>query len=171
MNSLTFANHSIFWEVSPCSWMYPGYGLQVRISLKANAVNAECEFVHNKTVRADTLPKDQLREAAEHEVRQWLEQHGVKPLQTAVTKWARYAAKFKREESIRQARSKQQLAAADAKHKAQGFTHRVDAWIHPRAGGDDYPVRLYTRQSPTAAELRKLLQPSAIKTDYRVTPL
>lgn len=58
----------------------------------------------------------------------------------------------------------------DASMKAQGFTHRVDAWIHP-SSGSDYQKQQFFKNEPTKAQLFIMLASSEVKTDYKVTAL
>jgi hypothetical protein len=65
------------------------------------------------------------------------------------------------------------LKATDSLHKAKGYTHRVDSWVHPAEGGDDYLLTWYVVQHPTETEVRDILRShgSAVLTDYTVTEI
>jgi hypothetical protein len=65
------------------------------------------------------------------------------------------------------------FAKLDEKHKKQGFTHRVDAWIHPEAGGDDRQVSFYVKGEPTNELIQKQLKKSRSSKldDYMVVEL
>lgn len=58
-------------------------------------------------------------------------------------------------------------------HKANGFTHRLLAVIHPKSGGDDRMVEFFTKGELTPAEIEKLLKKrgSAVLNDYRLSHL
>lgn len=57
--------------------------------------------------------------------------------------------------------------------KAKGMTHRVDAWVHPAGGGDDYLVSLYVNGEPTKSLIQKELKKlkSSVLDDYTIQAL
>lgn len=61
----------------------------------------------------------------------------------------------------------------DAKRKAEGYTHRINARIHPAAGGDDYQVVMYASRRPTKASMKVQLRKlgSEVFDDYLITKL
>ena len=59
----------------------------------------------------------------------------------------------------------------DEAMKKEGYTHRVDAWIHPEAGGSDYPKQQYFKGEPSKKDIETLLAASCVKNDYKVTTL
>ncbi|MBK4738737.1 hypothetical protein [Noviherbaspirillum pedocola] len=67
---------------------------------------------------------------------------------------------------------KERFAKLDAEHKAKGFTHRVDAHIHPVGGGSDRAVSFYV-QNASDAEIRRELkrQGSASPDDFKTVAL
>jgi len=75
------------------------------------------------------------------------------------------------EEKAKVAQAK--AAKRDAQMKAKGFTHKLKAVVHPKAGGDDYVLEAYLPKAPAAGEIETLLRRrrSAILNDYAVTPL
>jgi len=68
------------------------------------------------------------------------------------------------------AKEAKKLAKLDAKYKAQGFTHRVEAWIH--RNGDDKQISLWM-QNPTQAQIRAELkrEGSLDLTDFKTIEL
>ena len=62
------------------------------------------------------------------------------------------------------------LTARDKKMMQQGYTHRVEAWIHPPKG-DDYPVVAYCMRKPDVSDISQILRKSEVKTDYVVIEL
>ncbi len=161
----------VFFAVSPCSWMYPKYGLQVQISLKENAVNAESEFIIDKGIEAASKSKEEREAAAKVMVEKWLGENGTKILHENVAKWKVAAAEFAREIAEENERVAAQQQKDDKKYKAKGYTHRLDAWIHPENGGDDYMTVTYFVGAPTEAQIAKVLRSSEVKNDYTVTEL
>jgi len=53
----------------------------------------------------------------------------------------------------------------DAKHKSKGYTHKVDAVIHPKCGGDDYEVTVYYVGEPSKPNVERLLARTSCVTD------
>jgi hypothetical protein len=68
---------------------------------------------------------------------------------------------------------KEALAREAKRMKAKGMTHVITAWVHPSAGGDDYPVNWYVKGTLPAGWVEKQLQRkrSAVLTDYRIDAL
>lgn len=61
---------------------------------------------------------------------------------------------FDKELQKAQLAEQEKLAALDRKHRARGFTHRVDAWVH--ADGGDQQVSMWMCD-PTEATIRSEL--------------
>lgn len=57
----------------------------------------------------------------------------------------------------------------DAKQRKAGFTHKTEAWIHPKKGGDDYRVNWYSRGEMSEQEIKALLRKkgSAVVDDWK----
>ena len=71
---------------------------------------------------------------------------------------------------------KKELAAeakAEKKLIAQGFTHKVAAWIHPKAGGDDRQIAFYSKGEMTETQIKALLRRrgSSRLDDWKQTPI
>lgn len=64
-------------------------------------------------------------------------------------------------------------AREDQKMKDKGYTHKLIAWIHPKAGGDDYQIITYYTKEPTPKEIETLIayKHSHITDDYKLTTL
>ena len=154
----------VFCEISPCSWMHAGYGLQVKISLKENANNAESEFILDKNIICVGVPLP-LKEANSM-VTGWLEVNGIKPLQNSIDAWNKASEEFEKERIIDAAKE----AKRAAKRKVEGFTHRFSAWIHPTSG-DDYSVEAFIKGVPTNTDIANLLKKSTVKDDYKITTI
>lgn len=60
--------------------------------------------------------------------------------------------------------------AADKKATAAGYTHRINAWIHP-ASGDDYSVYTYCKGKPSKKTIKVVMRKSVVKDDFKVTEL
>lgn len=161
----------VIFSVSPCSWMNRSYGLQVRISLTKNAVNAESEFIIDKGFEATDKPMQVLDDAAKSMVEKWLSENGTKILHEQVAKWKVTAAEFARDIVEEEERAAAEQTRDDKKYKAKGYTHRLNAYVHPEHGGDDYMTVTYFAGAPKKAQIDKILRSSAVKDDYAVTEL
>jgi hypothetical protein len=64
-----------------------------------------------------------------------------------------------------------EISKLDAKYKKKGYTHRVEAWIHP-ASGDDYSIAFWI-QNPTVEEIQKVIRKkkSQVLDDYKMVEL
>lgn len=161
---------TVYVEVSPCCTMYPNYGLQYGLSLTPNAVNAETEFVHDKAVAAFDVPTAELVETTREHATRWLAANGVATLRTMSEAWAKAKADYEAASLKEQVRNEKRTARTRATYKAKGFTHVVNAWVHPKRG-DDYPIEAYVKGVPDDSDIAGLLRLSTVKTDYRVEAL
>lgn len=163
-------NHNgvtVFASVSPCSWMYPNYGMQVQVATKKNACNAESELIKWST------PFDQSSDAdVTTHIIAFMNAGGVAKLEQKVVSWAVESKKLRAEIDRAEVRAKARAAKYAAKMKAEGYTHRVLAWVHP-ASGDDYQVEFFSKRQPTDAEIVKLLKNrrSQVTNDFCVEAL
>ena len=168
--TIDHAGTTVHCSISPCSWMHVGYGLQVQISLVPNAANAESVFTVNKSVEATVPPLSQLVTLGTAHARHWLKINGLAPLISARDTWAAKAAGYAIERAKGQEAADKAQAAKLAKYKAEGFTHHIVGWIHPRAG-DDRMVEAFSKGEPSTVSIRQVLRGCTMKTDYNVTTL
>jgi hypothetical protein len=169
-NMMQFNGEQVKFAVSPCSWMYLNYGLQVQVWVGEHTGDAGSKFINDKTIAATELPRQNLNAIALGMIEKWLAENGTAPLHDAVRVYEEADAKFKAEEAKEQKRAEARQARQDARQKAKGYTHRVDMWIHP-ARGDDYQATAYVVGTPDEVVISKLLRSSRIKTDYTVVAL
>lgn len=162
---LRYKGQLVYASVSPCSWMYRGYGLQLQLSLKENGYNAESVFTNDKSFDCYGIPVEDITPKAQSLAVTYLQTKGLEPLQKALDFWA--AAEKKWEETLKEEEA--QLLRDHAKAKAKGYTHYIIGWVHNT--GDDYQVGAYTAGVPTEAQIKKLLKWSVVKTDYIITEL
>lgn len=167
-NSIEYKGDTIYWQVSPCSWMYPFYGCQVQLSLSPNPKNSASIFINDKAAAGFDYHK--LCEYGSAMVRLWLGDENVAALkhraERSVVEEATLAAALEELLAEQQALPAEQ----DASYAAEGYTHRIDTWVHP-AEGNDYQRTTYTRGEPTKEVIDQILGDSVIKTDYSVTKL
>jgi len=149
-------------DVSPCSWLNHDYGLQIQVTM-AGGGNV---CVIDKAVK--------FADATEADVRRLLAIVRTKPCsRCGKTAFDPESVRTNRQGLCEQcfmadltaefdkatAKEKKRMAKADAKYRATGHTHRVDAWIH--TGGGDQPVSFYFKGSPRR-------RPSRISSKKRV---
>lgn len=156
--------------LSPCSWMYPHYGLQIQLSLGIQP-NAGSEFVCEKGVTCVGVPMDRLTEMAEAQALRWLKANGTAPLVAAAKRWSDAHAEFEKQNAEFEKRAARRLTAERVRMLKKGFTHCLEGVIHPRSGGDDRFFRCYTMGEPTQATIAQQLKASEVKTDYRIFAL
>lgn len=164
-------------SVSPCSWMYPGHGLQLQIELTPGGGTA---FLHNKGKT--------FADATEADIDAMLASVKLVPCSrcgnlafdsnTVSTNRAGkcetcFIGDLNKEMEAAQKKDAEKLKRTDARMKAKGMTHRVDAWVHPAAGGDDYPVSLYVNSAPSKSLIQKELKKlkSSVLDDYTIQAL
>jgi hypothetical protein len=174
-------------SISPCSWLYPSYGLQLHFKLPTdNASPNGGEFVVLKKPWADCTSAD--IDLMVTQMRAKLEDGGLLACPTCgKLTWNRaiFRNKFRNQNcetcfmvtlksdfAAIVLKENKRIARMDAKRKKEGFTHRVDAWIHPSTG-DDEQISWYTRQVPTDAATRAFLvsKGSRVVNDYTVLEL
>jgi hypothetical protein len=78
---------------------------------------------------------------------------------------AEFAAEQKKEEA--------KIARRDKQMKKKGMVARVEAWVHPEQGGDDYMLDIYYSSQPSNAEIETALRQkgSAVLNDFRIIAL
>ena len=168
---ISHSGRDVFCEISPCSWMYKDYGLQVKLSVVKNGCNAESVFAHDKSIKiTDKTPRDEMIESSKKVALNKLNEVGIEDLVAQAQKWAVAKAdwdiQWAKDEEARQKREAKEIA----KYKAKGFTHKFTGWIHP-AKGDDRMVGAYCVGVPSDAEIIKLLRGCELKTDFKITEI
>ena len=162
-------------SVSPCSWMYPGYGLQVQYRSEDGRAwgylnnkpldqkDASCHDVLDLLTKGLTPgPCKKCKERTFYNPngnrKTYCEQCFVSMLE------ARFAEEQEKEAAL--------IAAEDENRKKEGYTHRVSAWIHPPRG-DDYQVEFYFKGEPTKKDVEAVLRQEKSKRldDYKVYTL
>lgn len=163
-------------EVSPCAWMYRGHPLQIRVQLPGGG----WVFKQQKGVTWEQATEAHVVALAESIGVCACSRCGKPAFDPATVETnrnglcekcflsdlnAEYEAAKKKEEAA--------IKRRDARQKKAGFTHRVSAWIHPAAGGDDYQVDIYWKGEPTKAEIQVELkkQGSRVQTDHTIVAL
>lgn len=171
-------------EVSPCSWMYPTYGLQLHFRLPSDKarpvagrfVNLKKPWAEVTRADYDGLVQDTLAKLAAG---------GMQPCATCGTvTWnpvvfgppkqtprcdVCFTRELDKEFAQEEARAAARVRRKDRTMARQGFTHRVDAWVHP-ATGDDRAVSWYAKGRPTKQQIGSHLAAlgSEVLDDYTV---
>lgn len=168
-------------EVSPCVFMYPGYPLQVRVTLRRKPGESLGDaYAADRTKTAGTATEAdaaRLLEAVRIVPCRRCAAPAFDPATIETNRAGRCEACFLSDLEVEFAAAReaerQDLAAHDRRRKGEGMTYRVSAWVHPEAGGDDDLVHWYFAAAPTDAQVRTLLREagSAVLDDYRVIPL
>lgn len=161
-------------DISPCSWMYPGYGLQVEIKMVDQPDhifrNLKKRFQECTVTDFDNLVAGHVLEPCN------------KPGCTRITFKDSKGGQYNKEgycETCRVARITEEFDAAqkeeeakekrlDAKRKREGFTHKTIAWIHPSAGGDDYQIVVHSKGKMKDTQIKAMIlrRGSRVTTDY-----
>ena len=151
-------------EVSPCSWMYENYGLQV---MYGSHETHSWGFCNRKNLPAGDATREDVQAMLDeqtelHQCEECGQDHlkdinpdhpGNREEKCETCFMANHKASFAKlmeEENKKQAKK-------DAKMKQKGFTHKSEAWVHPPRGGDDYQVLIYWPKEPTPEEVREEL--------------
>lgn len=161
-------------EVSPCSWMYAGYGLQVEISM----VGGGSAFIHNKALLFENATSadleslfDSVRIVKCSRCGRPAFDHKAVSTNRAGLCESCFMSDLDEEFAEAQKEEANRFDLLDAQHRKEGFTHRVDAWIH--AGrGEDTQISFYMVR-PTDADIRRALRKnkSRVLDDYSVNEL
>lgn len=170
-------------EVSPCVWMYKGYPLQIKVTMgsKENPRSGGDAFLVDRALNNDTYTEaDIIRLLGTVKIQKCKNAGCSNPAfhpdhesnrkgeceHCFMTKWqAGWDAMQKKEQA--------KIARQDKKMKGKGMIARVEAWIHPEAGGDDYMIDIYYSSQPSEGEIKTQLRQrgSAVLNDYRIVAL
>jgi hypothetical protein len=168
-------------EVSPCVFMYPGYPLQIRVTLRRKPGESLGDaYAVNRSKTAATATEADAARLLEH-IRiipcRRCAAPSFDPNTIETNRAGLCESCFLRDLEAgfaeAQEAERQELAERDRRRKADGMMFRVSAWVHPEAGGADYPVDWYFAAAPTDEQVRILLREagSAVLGDYRIIAL
>lgn len=179
----TIDNITLTAEVSPCVWMYQGYPFQIRVDMGDQ---------QQPRSGGDIIIQDRALNNAtytEADIQRLLDTVKIQPCKNSgcsnpafhpdhesnrkgecehcfMTKWqAGWDAMQKKENA--------KIARRDKRMKQKGMVARVEAWIHPKHGGDDYMVDIYYSTMPATAEVEAVLRQkgSSVLNDFRIVTL
>lgn len=161
-------------KVDPCAWMYENYGLQVsvftdsgeRIHRYRRDIKFHAATEDNVRALLDGVSLCACKTCGKPTFSPAIAEHLKGECQACIT--AEADAQFAKQQNA----DSQKLAEMDKKFKAEGFTHRVDAWIHPSAGGSDRMISFYIANQPkNYIESRLRNEGSMVVDDYTLTAL
>lgn len=169
--------HTLKATISPCSWMHSNYGLQLGVTIDELAGEA---FVHTKAVTFEQATEaDALALLAPVKVIACAACGGPTFDRTTVDFGTNaeghchkcFMKKLNEEYAASEAAEEAELRELDAQHLAEGYTHRVDAWLHP-AQGDDEQVSFWMQNATDKAVKKELkAMGSQVLDDYKIKPL
>lgn len=147
-------------EVSPCSWMYSGYGLQLRVEIEGGG----WATVNDKSIQFEDADEDQAKGLIGKLKLCPCKKCSSPAFDPSTCSTNRegvcercFLKQLQADCEAAQAKEEKKLKRKDARLKLQGFTHRIDAWIHPASGGDDYQVSIWM-VNPTEKDIHKELR-------------
>lgn len=171
------ADTNLVATIAPCSWMYPNYGLQVELRIEATGGTA---YILNRSLRfAEATEADFNAMVAQARIIHCprCQYPAFDPATVGTNRNGLcetcFLADLEAESGAARMREDESIRKMDARMRRKAMTHRVDAWIHPSAGGDDYQMLFYVRGAPSEAQIQKELKRagSSVLTDYAVRPL
>ncbi len=168
-------------EVSPCVFMYPGYPLQVTVTLRRHSGESlGVAYAVDRTLTVETATDadvSRLLSAIQSTSCSRCSKPAFDPTTVETTRGGLCESCFVGNLDAELAKfaetEKRRVANRDRRMKARGMKVRVSAWIHPAVGGDDYQADWYFADQPTPAGIRKLLQEegSSILNDFQIITL
>ncbi len=172
-------------SVSPCVRMYRGYPLQVKVSLEApgftQCSNGGVTYLQNKNKIFGTYTRKNVWDLVNKvQVTKCKRPKCTKPAFAVLPDVENnregecedcFLTWLNKRIAVIEAKETARVAKLDAKEKARGATHKLEAWIHPHAGGDDYMTTYYLTAVPTDWEIKDMLKASSRMDDYRLVTL
>ncbi len=170
--SLSLQGNEVHVEISPCSFMYPNYGLQLSLSLRVAGKEVSKEFVLNKTVTPAT--------ATEADVQALLDTVRFQKCPCCGTatfvstnphdnRNAKCDPCFMTELRASFADSQAKADAKFKKHcekmKQQGFKHMVDIVVHSASGSDKVVTHFISDIPTDIKKFAKQQHPRAVQLD------
>lgn len=167
--------HVLTATVSPCSWMYSGYGLQIMVKLDGGG---EAIF-HAKDVAWEAASEADF-DALTGRVRLIPCARCGKPVfDPNATNTNRkglcegcFMGDLNKELEAALEAEQVEIERTDAEMLAKGYTHRVEACVHPEQG-EDLQVAFYFQGAPSKADIRATLKKegSVVFDDYQIIEL
>lgn len=160
--------------IDPCSWMYPGYGVQLTAKLQ----NGSTGTLNNKPLSFDAASTCDVQKMLSGVRLLACKTCGDSCFDPATVKTNRdgqcnkcFMDQLRAELDADTQKENANIAKLDRKYKKQGCTHRIEAWIHP-ARGDDFSI-LFWMKNPTVEDIQTTIrkQKSTVLDDYKLIEL
>jgi hypothetical protein len=168
-------------EVSPCVFMYPGYPLQIQVTLHRRPGEClGCAYALDRTRTADTYTAQDIERLLAVIRTSPCSRCSAPAFDPATIETNRaglcetcFLSDLNAEYAAAEEAEQRQLAERDGQQKLDGMKVRVSAWIHPADGGDDNHLDWYFAARPAEAQIRTLLREegSTILDDYQIITL
>lgn len=169
-------------EVSPCVWMYKtAFQIKVEMGNKKNPRSGGDIIIVDRALNNDTYTEaDIVRLLDTVKIQECKNVDCSNPAFHPDHESNRkgecehcFMTKLNAEFEAEQKKEDAKIARRDKQMKRKGMVARVEAWIHPEEGGDDYMVDIYYSSRPSDAEIKAQLRQkgSAVLNDYRVVAL
>jgi hypothetical protein len=163
-------------RVSPCSWMYPGHGFQIEVKMIPNGGTTHLRDKGLRFEDAGVADMERLFESVKV-VQCSCGKPAFDPTAVETNRAGKcevcFMTELRKEFDAETAKEAKRRKAMFRRRAKEGYTHVVQAWIHPKAGGSDYQVDIFYLKLPTAAEIKAALkkQGSMQVDDYRVSTI
>lgn len=179
----TIGNVTLTAEVSPCVWMYQGYPFQIKVDMgdKQPPRSGGDIIIQDRALNNDTyVEADITRLLDTVRIQECKNPNCDNPAFHPDHESNRagecekcFMTKLNAEFAAAQNKENAKIARRDKRMKQKGMVARVEAWIHPKQGGDDYMMDIYYAIQPSAAEIETQLKRkgSSILNDYRIITL
>jgi hypothetical protein len=164
-------------EISPCVFMYPGYPLQVQVTLTGKAgENLGNAIIANRRLSINTATEADVRELLANVRTQscsGCENVVFDPTTVETNRNGLCEGCFLGNLEAQWAKESETEFRMTARHrqamKAKGMKFHIIGWIHPDAG-DDYQVDWFFQKRPTKAAIRALLREegSTVLDDFQI---
>ncbi len=168
-------------EVGPCVFMYPGYPLQITVTLRRHP--DEClgvAYATDRTKNGDTYSEANVESLLATVQITPCPRCSTPAFDPATIETNRgglcescFLAALKAEWAEQEEAERRKIANRDRRMKKKGMAIRLTAWVHPQDGGDDYQVHWYLNAHPTPEQAADLLRDkgSSCLYDYKITLL
>lgn len=165
-------------SISLCNWMYPNYPFQIQVNIgetgdhtiaskKGLSVKDAAEADVDALVASLMIVRCPRCQAP------MFERTGDQPHNPEKLCSKCVLADLNQQFEASKKRAEDKERQEDAKMKAQGYTHRVNARVHPAVGGDDFQVVFYASSMPTKPAIKAQLQKlgSEVFDDFIITKI
>ena len=175
-------------EISPCSWMYPNYGLQLKVNGDSDAGRFNNFYLHIDAA---------FKSCTEDDMQRLIKSIHLIPCRNEGCKSKMYMSEYMANNSLFdtvnnivrtcdscnaaglkamtesfEAEQKADDIAQLKREKKKGFTHVLDFFIHHKTGSDKQ-YRAFLKGAPSQEEIKAYLRKkgSVVDTDFKVSTI